>query len=287
MPGCLLKLKEEVKRLSDSEKKVANYILEYPKEVVGMPIGELATKCQGSKAAIIRMCQRLNYKGYREFGIDLASDLAFKEPINNKYTDIKPGDNLKVIMQNVFYNNQKSIEDTISVLEYKEVERAIQVLHKAQKITFFGAGASGLVATDVQHKFLRINKVAFSYPDYHIQAATTATLSEGDVAVVISDSGETRDTVAIANIAKDRGGTVVSITRYGSNTLSKVSDINLFFSSPETTIRSGAMGSRIAQLTILDILFSGVASLEYPEIEKYLDRTREVISSRKFRFEND
>ncbi|TCP30977.1 RpiR family transcriptional regulator [Scopulibacillus darangshiensis] len=283
MAGCLLKIKEELHHLSESERKVAHYILNNTEEAVHLPIGELALKCHASKTAITRMCQRLNYKGFRDFRIDLASDFASQEQQEHKYTDIKPGDTLNTIIKNVCYNNIKSIDDTQRVLNDKDIEAAISAIHKAKKIVFYGVGASGIVAMDAQQKFLRINRTVFSYPDYHLQAITTATLSEGDVAVVISNSGETKETVDIANIAKDRKAIVISITRFGKNTLSGLSDIKLFLSSPETTIRSGAMGSLIAQLTIVDILFSGVASIEYPAIEEYLDRSREVITPRKYK----
>ena len=103
-----------------------------------------------------------------------------------------------------------------------------------------------------------------------------------DAAIFISYSGETRDIVETLKIARQTGAATISITKYGSNTLSEKADINLFISSPETTMRSGASGSRIAQLNIIDILFTAVGSIEYPEIKKYLDRTRKVRAIKKF-----
>ncbi|MFB7142832.1 MurR/RpiR family transcriptional regulator [Gottfriedia sp. NPDC056225] len=287
MAGTLLKIKESINTLTESEKKVANYILNSPEAVLGMLIDDLALKSKTSKAAIIRMCKRLNYKGYREFSIDLASNITNQIQNEHKYTDIKPGDTIKSIIRNVGNNHKQSIEDTQLVLEINEIENAVLALCKAKIITFYGVGASGLVAMDAFQKFLRINKKTFFYPDYHLQGMSTANISNGDVIIAISYSGETTDTVEMANIAKETGATVISITRFGENTLSKLSDINLFLSSPDTTIRSSAMGSRIGQLYILDILFSGVASMEYADIEKYLDRSKEVIAVRSLKRDLD
>jgi len=162
------------------------------------------------------------------------------------------------------------------------VERAINAIHKAKRIDFYGVGASGLIALDAQQKFIRINKHAWAYTDPHMQITAAANLSKNDVVVVISYSGETGDIIDTVKIAKESGATIIAVTKYGMNTLAEISDIRLFLSSPETTMRSGAMGSRIAQLTIIDIIFTGVASLEYPYIKKYLDRTKEVSVKKRY-----
>lgn len=283
MPGLILKIKESLSAMSPSERKIANYILNNTDEAVGLFIGELAERCGTSKASVIRMCKTLNFDGYREFAIALASDVASEKPDDGAYTDVRAGDDLVTIIKNVCHNNKKSIEDTYKVLNSKDVEEAIKVIHKAKRIIFFGVGASGLIALDAQQKFIRINKCAWAYTDQHLQATSAANLSKNDVVVVISYSGETIDIIDSVRIAKESGATIISITKYGISTLSEISDINLFLSSPETTMRSGAMASRIAQLTIIDIIFTGVASLEYPYIKKYLDRTKWVTSKKKYK----
>ncbi len=282
MPGLILKIKEALNDMKPSEKKIANFILNNTDEAVGLFIGDLAERCGTSKASVIRLCRTLHYEGYRDFAIALAADVASKKPDDAVYTDIRAGDNLEIIIKNVCHNNKKSIEDTLHVLNYKEVERAINAIHKAKRIDFYGVGASGLIALDAQQKFIRISKYAWAYTDSHLQATAAANLSKNDVVVVISYSGETNDIIDTVKIAKESGATIISITKYGINTLGEMSDIRLFLSSPEMTMRSGAMGSRIAQLTIIDIIFTGVASLEYPNIKKYLDRTKEVAVRKRY-----
>ena len=282
MAGLILKIREALNDMKPSEKKIADFVLNNTDEAVGLYIGDLAERCGTSKASVIRMCRALNYEGYRDFAIALASDVASQKPDDGVYTDIRAGDDLETIIKNVCHNNKKSIDDTFDILNCKEVERAVAAIHKAKKIDFYGVGASGLIALDAQQKFIRINKYAWAYTDPHLQVTAAANLSKNDVVVVISYSGETKDIIETVKIAKEMGATVISVTKYGMNTLGEISDIKLFLSSPETTMRSGAMGSRIAQLTIIDILFTGVASLEYPYIKKYLDRTKEVSSKKRY-----
>lgn len=283
MPGSLLKIKEAINNLKPSEKKVADYILDNTDEIIGLSISELADRSGTSEAAVVRLCKTLQFNGYRDFKIDITSDIASQKTEENKYTDIRAGDRLETIIENVCHNNKKSIEDTLEILDYEEVNRAVNAIHKARRVDFYGVGASGIIAMDGQQKFMRINKFCQAYTDPHLQVTAAANLKKGDVAVLISYSGQTRDIIDSMKVARESGATIIAITKYGKSILSEGADVRLFLSSPETSMRSGAMGSRIAQLNMIDIIFSGVASLEYNDIKKYLDRTHKVTELKKYR----
>ena len=284
MHGCLLKIKESISSLTPSEQKVAGYILKYPEQSVGLSIVELAGRSGASKAAIIRFCKTLGFDGYREFSIKMASDIAVSKENeqDSGYTDIQAGDDLETLIKNVSLNNKKAIDDTLEILDYDEVRKAIDVLHNAERIDFYGVGASGIIAQDAHQKFLRINRHTNAFVDSHLQATAATLLSSADAAVFISYSGETRDIVETHSFAREAGATTIAITKYGSSTLSEKADICLHISSPETSMRSAAGSSRIAQLNIIDILFTGIATLDYPVIRKYLDRTRTIRSLKRF-----
>ena len=177
MNGCLLKVKEAVDNLRPSEKKVANYILDFPQESLGLSIGDLADRSGASKAAVIRFCKTLRFDGYREFSIKLAYDISSNNIEEDVYTDIQVGDNLKTIIKNVSHNNKKSITDSLLVLDFKELEKAVEAIHNALRIDFYGVGASGITAMDAQQKFMRINRYSMAYTDTHLQATAAANLA--------------------------------------------------------------------------------------------------------------
>lgn len=281
MTGCLLKLKEIMDDLNPSEKKAAKYLINNTQDAIGISIGELSERSGASKAAVVRLCKTLGFNGYRELAIEIATDMASQRKIENEYTDIRPGDQLETIIKNVCHNNRKSIEDTLQILDTKEIGKAVNAIHKTKRISFYGVGASGIVAQDGSQKFLRINKFSEAYTDPHLQVTSAANLTKGDVAVVISYSGETKDIIETMRVAKQSGATIIAITKFGKSTLGEEADIKLFLSSPETSMRSGAMGSRIAQLCVVDVVFSGVASLEYQQIKGCLDRTFKVASRKE------
>lgn len=284
MAGTILKIKESINNLNPTEKRIASYILDNIEEVPHLSIKLLADRSGTSEAAIVRFCKTIEFNGYKDFKISLLSEIsANQKEDDNKYTDIKPGDKLESIIENVCLNNKKSIEDTLQILDYNEVKRAIDKIHKAKRIDFYGVGASGIIAQDGQQKFMRINKFSMAYMDGHLQVTAAANLAKSDVAVLISYSGETKDIIETMDVAKQTGAAIIAITKYGKSRLSEGADIKLFLSATETSMRSGAMSSRIAQLNMIDILFSGVASLEYKDIKKYLDKTHKVTALKKYK----
>ncbi len=276
--NVLLKLREMKDSLTPAEKKVAEYVLAYPEEIPRYSVKKLAMKSKTSDASVVRLCKTLGYDGYRQFIVSISGELASRgSEEGEEYTDIQPGDDLNLIIKNVSLNNCRSIEDTLMVIDKASIKKAVKLLSTARRINFYGIGASGLVCMDAQQKFMRINKICHAYTDGHSQLTSASMLTSGDVAVIVSNTGSTVEIVDTVKLIKETNASIIAITRYGKSMLSANADIVLFFSTPETTIRSGAMGSRIAMLNIVDILFSGVASMEYKTIKKYLDKTHNVL----------
>ncbi|WP_234946523.1 MurR/RpiR family transcriptional regulator [Bacillus sp. m3-13] len=166
----------------------------------------------------------------------------------------------------------------MELLDKEEVTKAVELLHKAHRIDFYGVAASQLIAQDAQQKFMRINKLCTAYSDSHLQMTSATTMTKGDVAVGISYSGETTQTIEALREAKKAGAVTISITKYGNNTLKELSDISLSISSMESSIRSAATSSRISQLNVIDILFTAVAAIDFEQSVEYLKKSRETIN---------
>lgn len=280
MSGCCLRIKELMSTLTPKERQIATFILDFPNEVVNMSIEELASACGTSTSSVVRLCKSANYSGYKELCRALSADLASNQNESITYMDVRPGDSIDSIVRNVCMSNMKSIENTMSILNIGDLDKAVDTIARAARVDFYGIGTSGTVAMDAHNKFLRINKISMSSVDPHEQILSATTLKKGDVAVLISYTGDTKDILETADIIKQTEATVISITRYTKNRLSERADIRLYSSSSETMMRSAAMGSRIGQLTIIDILYTAVTSREYEKVKKYLDKTR-LVSSRK------
>ncbi|WP_211747092.1 MurR/RpiR family transcriptional regulator [Paenibacillus sp. Marseille-Q4541] len=276
MNGGLVRLKEVYETLNPSERKIATYILQHPGEMIEFSVAELASKSGASQAAIIRLCKTIGFKGYQDLKLKVAGDLQGHSD-EAGYQEIRPNDSVSAIIQNVSINNIQSIRDTLKIMDEAMVERAAFLMEKARRIYFFGVGASNLIAMDAQQKFLRINKTSFYFADPHQQLTAAVTMTKEDVAVCISYSGETEEVLRVGEIARQREAEVISLTKYGHSKLSKLATVPLFTSSTENEIRSGAMGSRITQLNLIDILYLCVASKNYEQSVKYLEESRRAL----------
>lgn len=280
MNGGLVRLREIMEDIAPSERKVADFILQHPSKMIGLSIAELSRLSGGSQAAVIRLCKSSGFKSYQELMLKVAGDLqGGQEP--DGYQEIRPHDTVDAIIHNVTNNNIQSIRNTVKVLDKNMVEKAIEAIDRAERIFFFGLGASNLIAQDAQHKFLRINKPSFSFVDPHLQLTSSVLLTERDVAVGISYSGKTDYVVSSMKAAGEAGAVTICITKYGNSALSEIADISLYTSSTENDIRSGATASRITQLNIIDILYLGVASRSYDNSVDYLEKSRAIINKVK------
>ncbi|MCG1027249.1 MurR/RpiR family transcriptional regulator [Virgibacillus halodenitrificans] len=282
MQNTLEKMKQGIFSMSPSEKKVAEYILKNTSAILDMPISKLAKKTSASEATIIRMCRSLEFKGYKELKLGLSAAISSIQEENKQqiYPDIAANASLGDIIDFVSYNNLQSIKSTISLIKEDIMKEAIQLLDKSRRIAVVGVGASAIVALDFEQKCKRINKWCDALTDSHTQLTTVVHLTSEDVVLAISYSGETKEIVDTSQIAKKNNVPIISITRYGNSKVQGLSDLNLYASPTEKSIRSGATASRIAQLSIVDILFTGIASKNFEEAVDLLNKTRRVIQNR-------
>lgn len=274
--GGLLRIRESMHLIKPSEQNAARYILAKPEEVIRLSIKELAERSESSQAAIIRMCKRIGVDGIQELKMRIAGDIQSTTE-QDEFKEIRPDADIPTLIESVSYNNILSLRETIKILEPDKVEKAIEALHQANRIDFFGVGASQLVAQDAHHKFLRINKMCTAHSDSHLQLTSAVTLAAGDAAVGISNTGETSQIITTMKQARKSGATTIGITKYGHNSLAEVVDIHLTTFTTEAGERSAATSSRIAQLNVIDILFRGVAARNYDISSVYLRETRRAV----------
>ncbi|MFC4025052.1 MurR/RpiR family transcriptional regulator [Oceanobacillus longus] len=278
--GGIGRIRQGLSTLKPAEKKVAKYILSNPEAILNLPIAQLANNTKTSEATVIRMCRSLQIKGFRELKLSISASINQEVAPTDRYEDISSEASLSEIIKFISNNNMHSISSTLALIDETNIKKAIDVLNNARKIIVIGVGASAIVALDLEQKFKRINKCCEALTDSHTQLTSAVHLTTEDVVVAISYSGETKEIIDTLKIATKNQANIISLTGYGSNTVQKLSTISLYASNIEKSIRSGATASRIAQLNIVDILFTGIASLDFKQSVDYLDKTREVIQNR-------
>jgi DNA-binding MurR/RpiR family transcriptional regulator len=261
-------------------RRIASVLRDNPAVVLEKTISQLADACETSVASVVRFCRAVGLSGYAELRMSLATELG-KEAAQfgsglTLGAEIARTDTLEEMASKVASLEMLAIEETVSSLNFKTLDRVVASLEKAQRILLFGIGASHFVAQDLHHKLFRVGRNAFLLTDAH-EAWSAALLSpKHTVAIGFSHSGTTADTVQFLDIAKEHGALTVAITGAPDSPLGRAADEVLVTHARESALRAGAMVSRIAQLVLVDCLFLGVARLRYEQTIDALKRTRDV-----------
>lgn len=277
--SCIFKIREGFDNFTNTEKKLASYILENRVSVVNQSAQELSKNADISPAAVVRFSKNLGYKGFTALKVDLARDKGEAEL--DFSVIIEPNESTEHIVSKICKSNKNTIEETLNLVNIDTLNKAIEALSKCRSIYLFGIGASGLVAMDLQYKLLRINKNVIYQNDAHIQLASSVHMGPEDVAIAISYGGESKEVNLAIKKAKDNGAETIIITKYNKNSLTKLGDMMLYIPNEEKELRIGAISSRIAALTLTDILFLGVARENFYETEEHLIETRDIIEQLK------
>jgi DNA-binding MurR/RpiR family transcriptional regulator len=271
--------------LAPAEQRVGRIILSRPATAAHLTITDLAGMAETSQTTVIRFCRSIGIGSYSHLKIALATAAgrAGATAPPRLSPDVNPDDDMASMIAKIAAADIQAITDTVANLDPKVLEMAVDAVDKAHRVDVYGAAASGTVALDLQSKLHRIGLIAFAFSDPHLAIPSAANLIPGDVAIAISHSGTTTDTVDALSQAKGAGATTVAITNRLRSRIVSVADIVLHTSvshTSETALRSGAMASRMAELIIVDCLFIGVAQRRYEETLAALVRTRDAVRSR-------
>jgi DNA-binding MurR/RpiR family transcriptional regulator len=265
--------------LSPSLRRIAEAIRQHPQIVLENTINQLAEACGTSVASVVRFCQAIGLSGYAQLRVALATELGKQSAQygpSDYGADITPTDSLEQAARKIAALELMAIDETVGTLDFAVMERVVDRCETASRILLYGIGASQFVADDFQHKLFRIGREAFAFHDPHEAWGAAALPIGGVVAIGISHSGETPETVKFLRVAKENGAHTVALTGVPGSALAAVAADTLLTQVRETTFRAGAMVSRIAQLALVDCLFTGIAQRRYRFTVDALRRTREV-----------
>lgn len=273
--NCLGQIRSHYARLSEKEKKIADYILNNPENIIHSTINDVAEDLNVADATVFRFCKRIGFKGFQAMKITLAAEII--EPIQQIHEEISESDDERIVMEKVFQSNIHTLKSTLNLIDETAIEQAVDLLLNAGRVDFYGTGGSAVIAMDAYHKFIRTGIKVFTFMDSHFQIMSASQLTKHDVAVVISHSGTNKDTMNILKTAKKNGAKIIGITGYPKSPLAQNSDVVLYTSAEETEYRSEALSSRIAQLSLIDALYVNVMKLNKEKAKKSLDKIREAI----------
>jgi DNA-binding MurR/RpiR family transcriptional regulator len=284
--STVVRVRSLLPSLPPAERRVAQRVINDPEGVANSTITELAQSCGTSETTVIRFCRAIGFAGYPELRLTLATEAGRAQSAAGGRvvgSDISADDTLEQVVEKVTFADARAVEETAAQLDIAALRQVVDSIVGARRIDVYGVGASAFVALDFQQKLHRIGMTCFAWNDAHIMLTSAAVLGKDDVAVGISHTGSTGDTIDALATARRRGATTVALTNFPRSPIAEVADYVLTTAARETTFRSGATASRLAQLTVIDCVFVGVAQKTFGTTTEALESTYDAVRGRRVR----
>ncbi len=279
--GALARIRGAMPSLLPAERKVAGYVVDNGADVLAQSIGEVAAFADVSEATVVRFCRTLKFLGFSDMKIALARE--FVNPLaSTLQEDVTENDDPATIARKVFGANVNTLKDTLSVLDPAAVDNAARLICLASKTLIIGVGTSAPIAFDAYTKFMRLGLNVTLQSDAHLMMMEAALLGKKDVMFAISHSGMTIDPVETVKTAKKTGANAIAITNNQLSPLAKVSDITLTTASAETKFRTEALSSRIAQASIIDLLYVSIGLKNRKRAISSAKKIEDVITAKQY-----
>lgn len=278
----LVRIRSLLPGLARAEQRVAGIVLADPASIARRSITDVAEAAGTSETTVTRFCKAIGVGGYPDLRIALAADTARTSDRDRDLGgDIEPDDDLAQIIEKVAYADAKAVEETAGQLDAEALAAVVDAVARARRIDVYGVGASAFVALDLQQKLHRIGLTCFAWSDTHTALTSAALLRDGDVAIGISHTGATSETVEALREAGRHGAVTAALTNFSRSPITEIAGNVLTTAVRETTYRSGAMASRLGQLTVIDCLFIGVAQRHIDDTKAALEATYAAVDGHR------
>jgi len=281
------RIRASIPALPPAEQRVARLVLSDPRAFASLPVVELAERSHVSKPTVVRFCRSVGYDGLTDFKRKLAGSVNEGVPFVHRSVDEddKSGDIIVKVIDNAVSALLKYRNDAANHAFERAIAALAETGRMGGRIDFYGVGNSGIVALDAQHKFFRLGVRATAVSDGHIQVMSATMLGAGDCAVIISNSGHSRDLLDVAEIARRKGATLIAITASDSPlalVAHGANQILLAVDHPEDYDRYSPMVSRLLHLMVIDILTTAVALRLPGELRPMLQEIKKTLRAKRY-----
>jgi DNA-binding MurR/RpiR family transcriptional regulator len=282
--GTLVRVRSLLPEFTGALRRVAEQVLADPAAASRATIVELAERSGTSPATVTRFCRALGFDGYADLRLGIAAETGRARSAGwtvDIGREIQPGDPLERVLGQIMAADTQAMNDTAALLDLREVERAAVAIASAPRVNIFGASGSALVGEEMQFSLHRIGVPVWAWTDVHNGLASAALSRAGDVALGISHSGDTRETIELLAEASSRGATTIALTSFPRSPLAELADIVLLTATQATTFRPDALSARHPQLVVLDLLYVAVAQRTHERSHAAFQRTAQAVHGHK------
>jgi DNA-binding MurR/RpiR family transcriptional regulator len=278
--ACLARIRSAAETGSESSRQVARFILANPQAAIRVSVREIAESADVSVASVIRFAQQLGYAGVMDLRLDLAGELSSGMVVDRE--PLSRDDNSTSIIPKIVAHHQQVARETGQLLNPQDLADATRLIVNARHREVYGVGSSGFAAETLALSLSRTGLPATARTDAHIQALTAVQLGSGDLVIVVSRGGETKDIIWAARVAREAGVHVIAITTYGQPPLAQYAHVCLYHAASPDLLLMPYPGAQAAQLVVIDALVTAVAISRYQEALEAVNRAHRAVSRKLF-----
>lgn len=280
-------LSEKMKQtdFSNAESALVEYILAKGTAIEPLTIKEIAEANYVHPSTLIRVAKKLGYKGWLELREEFLAEQTY---LQTYFEDVdanfpfQTNDGLMTIANKIASLERTTIDDTLSLLNHDELQKAKQLLLNAKQIKIFGNNANLLISQDFALKMRRIQKNVVMSQTMGEDAYEAFNSQEDTCAILISYTGENGFIMQIAKILQKQNIPIIALTSIGENTLASFSQAVLRMTTRErlySKIGNFTINSSICYL--LDVLYSCIFAEDYQKNLNHLIEVSELVDKRK------
>lgn len=250
----------------DTEKKIGDYIVRNPKKVVDMTVGELAKECGVSEASVSRFCKRIELKGFHHLKISLAGELVDAKDDGEISGHISV-DDMEGSLRGILSNKMEELRQTVAMIDREKLKKILDVINNADTVLMAAVGNTIPVAMDGAYKLNQIGIRAMSTPIWETELGYSYNLTDKDIVVAISNSGESTGVIQILEAAKSRGAVAISITNNARSSVAELSTYHITTATREKLFLDGYCFSRVSATMVIEIIYLLLASMRKESYE--------------------
>lgn len=268
--------------LTETEKRVADAVLASPEETVKMTVKSLAERAGTVPSAVVRFCKSVGVKGFAEMKLKLSMDMGGRRD-EAPMLPVSENDSTESVFAKVFASGVQTLNDTLKMMDFLQIEKIVAALQSASRIVFFGVGTSSVIATDAQYRLAQLGLSTAACTDILFMNVTAANMRKGEVAVGISHSGNTKATVDALRRARGAGAETIAISSFARSRLAQEADLKMIAFSDDRNYPVEAVSARIAHMCMIDALMMSLAAKDYAALRRHLNERNEVLEQMRYK----
>lgn len=277
-------IQEAIPKLRKSEQQVAKYMVEHSEQMEHISLEQLAREAEVSQPTVLRMLKTVGYKGFKEAKVAFIEERLRKRE-SEKHDilgmQLQKSDQIEDVPGKIIGNTIQLLQDSLQAISAKALKKAVRVIEDAEKIIIFSVENSNTIAIDLMTKLLYLGIDCEFNEDYYLQSIRAGHMKEGEVAIGISYTGTSKNTVDVLKMAKKSGAVTIAITNFTDTPLVKYADI-VILTSNKQLLYGNDIFSRTIHLAVVDMLYTGLIINQYDKYKKRLKDSGKMIQSRRY-----